>query len=283
MISLEDDERQLLVRQYIDTFLLTTLLDDIGYYPILLPGVDPTAIYEDSNNCPDWARPACSQKSVDLGCQGKLDDSYGLCGTFWYSKAHKSSYTLLKAGKKTKPQQSIDLMRAVVDKAIFGDAGDFTTAFRFLFEYSAICTLRTVFPPEAHPIYDKWIDESLSEGYYFIIAVWPEARLSAVQFNATTWFLPIAPRKGTEGSGFVDLSKDPKQPAIFRPNVSIPVVDQSGNQDPFCMSQLSMAIGNNWADQHVDDWDRLAPAADQRPPRQWRRRRHTLDDVSMTA
>ena len=266
VISLEDDVQQLLVRQYVDTFLLTTLLEDAGYYPIILPGVDPVAIYQNSNNCPDWAIPDCNQESADLGCEGKNDDSYGLCARFWYSNAHKSSYTLVKAGKKTKIKQSVDIMHAVIDKAIF---------VRFLFEYSAICTLRTVFPPESRPVYGKWKDDSLSEGFYFTIAAWPEARKSAVPVNDTPRFFPIAPRKGAEGTGFVDLSKDKNKPAIVRPNDSIPIIDQSGDLDPYCMSQLSMAIGNNWAGQHVDEWDRLAPAVDERPPRQWRRRRDT--------
>ncbi|KAI9712211.1 MAG: hypothetical protein M1812_006946 [Candelaria pacifica] len=237
-----------------NTYLLTTLLKQNGYRPILLPGVNPAAVYQSTNNCPEWAGSDCSDDTNDLGCKGELD-AYGMCKNVWFSKAFNSSFILLK-DDGTKLDQTIDVLHAIVDNGLLANRGDVATAFRYIFEYPAICSLRNVFPPNANPYYS----DDNGGGFYYLIDAWPEAAKSSLTISNIVSFLPIAPLSGVVGHGFVDLRIDPKYaPKLIRPNNTVYSLNPSNVTDTYCISQFSVDIATFWAGAKAFDWGKNAP------------------------
>lgn len=233
-----------------NTFVLSTLLAQNGYSVLLLPGVDPTGLFQSAASCPAWAQGRCDDDR-DLGCNGQVD-VYGMCKNTWYSTAHKSSYTLLKQGG-TDVSQATDIMHGVIDTGVLADG---VSAFKNLFEYTAICSLRNVFPNGSNPVYGNL--DSNGDGFFYNAQSFPGAAISSIQVNATTNFLRIAP---STGEGFVGTSKDPETyQSIRHPTDAFYVTpDTFGNLDYYCLSQMNVSVANYWAGQTVDDWTKSTP------------------------
>ncbi len=165
----------------LNTYLISTLLAQNGFYAVLIPGLNPAAIYSDpTSNCPSWAGSSCNAKSKDLGCRGALDQ-FDLCANLWYSQAHNSSYLLLKNGKTDVKQSSQILQKMYTGNYASGES---------LFEGAAICELQSVFPFGSRPFYtNSGVDHAA--GFVFMQGTFPLAAPYAKAWNSTMDFLAI--------------------------------------------------------------------------------------------
>ena len=245
-----------------NAYIFTKLLDDNGYYAVILPGVDPRAIYKDASNCPKWAQESgCNEQSRDLGCKGQLD-SYNMCQNLWYDEAQGSSYTLLKDGKTT-IQAVTDILHKVVDLEIFGAANDTISPFQYLFEFTARCSLQNTFPADSNAFYGN--DSTGKVGFFFDPQhppPIPNLNSSSTIVNDTLDFLPLVPSNDKNaGQGFVDCSKDKAcEPQITHQNNTLFTVGGPGQDvDVSCLSALNVSVANFWAGQKSDEWVKKTP------------------------
>ena len=70
-----------------NTFLLTSALMQKNWTALMLPGVEPLSLQNETSKCPAWALSACKNSS-DIGCHQEYDP-YGRCSaaSWWYSKS----------------------------------------------------------------------------------------------------------------------------------------------------------------------------------------------------
>ncbi len=221
------------------TYLISGSLAQNGFYAVLIPGLNPAAVYSDpSSNCPSWAGSSCNSKSSDVGCRGELAAN-NLCTNLWYSQTHKSSYLLLKDGKTDVKQSSQILQRMYQNNFASGES---------LFESAAICELQSVFPKGSMPSYTT-SGPSGSAGFLFTQGSFPAAAPYANIINTTTNFLGIA------DMGFVKLSQEASLGASWvHPSTDLFTSERSGLLNTFCTAQLNVSIANSWGGKNVDSW-----------------------------
>ncbi len=227
-----------------NTYLISTSLAQNGFYAVLLPGLDPVAVYSDpASNCPTWAGSSCNSKSKDVGCGGQLDE-YGLCGNMWYSATHNSSYLLLKDGK-TNIKQSAQILKNM-------NTSGYATG-NSLFEGAAICELQNVFPNTSSPSYTASGVNGLA-GFYFAQGGFPAAEPYASPVNSTTNFLAIGQK------GFAKLSQeDTLASSWIHPSDTLFSSRPGGFLSTDCMAQLNVSVANSWGGKKVDSWTQNRP------------------------
>lgn len=227
-----------------NTYLISTSLAQNGFYAVLLPGLDPVAVYNNTaNNCPKWAGSNCNLKSRDVGCGGQLDQ-YGLCGNMWYSAEHNSSYLLLKDGKT-------DIKQAALILQGMNNTGYATG--KSLFEGAAICELQNVFPDTSFPSYIAGGVNGLA-GFYFAQGSFPAAEEHALPVNSTTSFLAIGEEDFAQLSQAAELAS-----SWIHPSGTLFGSGPEGFLSTYCLAQLNVSIANSWGGKKVDWWTQNRP------------------------
>ncbi|KAL8791724.1 MAG: hypothetical protein Q9195_005661 [Heterodermia aff. obscurata] len=207
------------------TYLVTTALASNGWHILMVPGADPT---KGSSQCPTWTG-GCEEKT-DMDASKCLQlDQYQQCSKsyWWYSVAHKSSYTLDK-GDGT---DATEIIQKIFNSSWSNGA--------LLFEGAAVCEMQNMLQSVSSVNYTTTTDGVA--GFTYEEPFTDLAQSDETHYNSTVPFIRI------DGGAFPHLSMMKKYSDLqFHPQSTIYNIDANG-LDFRCISQLNTSIANSWS------------------------------------
>ncbi|KAL8785266.1 MAG: hypothetical protein Q9213_003470 [Squamulea squamosa] len=239
-------EQKLALEQSMTTFLVSEALAQNGWQALILPGVDGEGLHNGDKQCPAWAEAECADKN-EIGCQSH--DPTGLChdSYWWYSVEQNSMYTLINDGKLG--DDATEILQKIFDPSTSWTTGP------LLFENAAICQLQNMLTQAVNQTYN-YTTISTVNNINLAGFAYAESIPDLVQYQSqqeTGFFVAI------NSTAFVALSQMSKYYKTQYHPLSTPFsIQPGGGVNPFCASNLNVAIANSWK---TDNWSEHSVAA----------------------
>ena len=230
------DQVQPLLSAY-TTYIVSTTLAQLGWYAIMLPGVNPQEPPSDTTAYPAWVNNP--KDNVDFKCP--TYNATGQCsGTYWwYSKAQNSAYVLHNIDDK---KDSTALLNNILTSG-------WSTG-QLLFENAAICEMQSVLRSistidSSSVAYSNGPNSQLGLSFNGPLYGIASGDFVSINQSSQAYFIPF------DGAGLTHIAQISDYADLFHhPNATETPLWRFDTQgiDCNCTSQLDVRVATKWGD-----------------------------------